>query len=255
VAGFIASQGAEHGIPAAVCCRALGVSRSWYYKWVAGWLPPRVERHQQLVIEVARLFVLHRGKFGSPRITADLREVGWRVSENTVAKIMREQRLVARPRRRRRGTTRPGKGRWRAPDLIGRDFHAERLNRKWFGDGTEIVTDEGKLQVASVLEICSRRVLGFAMSDHHDSALAYAALAMAVAVRGGKEAITGVIMHTDQGSEGRFKGSLQHRCLLAETIVEGRRPCSRVARFLLVPHWCGSCWRAGLVKGRPWPPA
>jgi putative transposase len=197
VAGFIASQGAEHGIPAAVCCRALGVSRSWYYKWVAGWLPPRVERHQQLVTEVARLFVLHRGKFGSPRITADLREVGWRVSENTVAKIMREQRLVARPRRRRRGTTRPGKGRWRAPDLIGRDFHAERLNRKWFGDGTEIVTDEGKLQMASVLEICSRRVLGFAMSDHHDAALAYAALAMAVAVRGGKEAITGVIMHTD----------------------------------------------------------
>jgi transposase InsO family protein len=201
VAGFIASQGAEHGIPAAVCCRALGVSRSWYYKWVAGWLPPRVERHQQLVTEVARLFVLHRGKFGSPRITADLREVGWRVSENTVAKIMREQRLVARPRRGRRGTTRPGKGRWRAPDLIGRDFHAERLNRKWFGDGTEIDTDEGKLHLDSVLDMSSRRVVGFALDEHHDSELARAALVMAVAVRGGKDAIAGVIMHTDQGSE------------------------------------------------------
>jgi putative transposase len=201
VAGLIASQRAEHGIPAAVSCRALGVSRSWYYKWVSGRLPPRAERHQRLAAEVARLFRLHAGRCGSPRITAELRDAGWRVSVNTVAKLMAEQRLAARPRRRRRGTTRPGKGRWRAPDLIGRDFHAERLNQKWFGDGTEIVTDEGKLQMASVLEICSRRVLGFAMSEHHDTALTYAALAMAVAIRGGKETITGVIMHTDQGSE------------------------------------------------------
>jgi putative transposase len=201
VAGLIASQRAQHGIPAAVSCRALGVSRSWYYKWASGRLPPRAERRQRLKADVARLFGVHEGKFGSPRITAELRDAGWRVSKNTVAQLMAEQRLVARPRRRRRGTTRSGKGRWRAPDLIGRDFHAERLDRKWFGDGTEIVTDEGKLQMASVLDICSRRVLGFAMSDHHDAALAYAALVMAVAIRGGKEAIAGVIMHTDQGSE------------------------------------------------------
>jgi transposase InsO family protein len=182
-------------------CRALGVSRSWYYKWVSGRLPPRAERRQRLQAEVARLFGLHGGKCGSPRIAAELRDAGWRVSVNTVAQLMREQQLVARPRHRRRGTTRPGKGRWRAPDLVGRDFHAERLDRKWFGDGTEIVTDEGKLQMASVLDICSRRVLGFALSEHHDAALAYAALVMAVAIRGGKEAIAGVIMHTDQGSE------------------------------------------------------
>jgi transposase InsO family protein len=75
------------------------------------------------------------------------------------------------------------------------------VNQQWYGDGTEIVTDEGKLQMASVLDICSRRVLGFALSEHHDAALAYAALVMAVAIRGGKEAIAGVIMHTDQGSE------------------------------------------------------
>src|SRR5690348_1408481 len=137
---------------------------------------------------------------GLPRITADLRDQGWRVSANTVAKIMAEQRLVAR-RRGRRGGTRPGTGRWRAPDLVGRRFATQRVNRKWYGDGTEIVTDEGKLHLASVLDMGSRRIVGFALSEHHDAELAYAALAMAVAVRGGAEAIGGVILHTDRGSE------------------------------------------------------
>jgi transposase InsO family protein len=153
------------------------------------------------VTEIRRLFAAHRGRYGSPRITADLREAGWRVSTNTVAKIMAEQRLVARSKRARRGGTRPGRGRWRAPDLIGRRFTAAQVNRKWYGDGTEIVTDEGKLYLDSVLDMASRRIVGFALGEHHDAALAYAALAMAVAVRGGRDAIAGVILHTDQGSE------------------------------------------------------
>ena len=81
------------------------------------------------------------------------------------------------------------------PDLVGRQFSASRPNQKWFGDGTEVPTGEGKLHLASVLDIFSRRVLGFAMSEHHDADLAYGALAMAAAVRGGQ--VTGVIMHTD----------------------------------------------------------
>jgi hypothetical protein len=122
---------------------------------------------------------------------------------------MREQRLVARAKRRRRSTTRPGKGRWRAPDLVGRNFPASTVNQKWYGDGTEIVTDEGKLHLASVLDMASRRLVGFALSDHHDAELAHAALAMAVAVRGGKDAVAGVILHTDGGSEGGFNWSSQ----------------------------------------------
>jgi transposase InsO family protein len=121
------------------------------------------------------------------------------VSENTVAQVMREQHLAARRRRRRRSTTRPGKGRWRAPDLVKRDFPAADINQKWYGDGTEIPAGEGKLHLASVLDMGSRRVLGFAQSEHHDAQLAYGALAMAVAVRGGQ--VPGVILHTDQGSE------------------------------------------------------
>jgi len=199
VAVLIAAQREQHQIPHAVACRALGVSRSWYYKWAGGRLPSRAARRQRLKAEVARLFALHAGKYGSPRITADLKDAGWRVSENTVAALMREQGLAARRKRRRKSTTRPGKGRWRAPDLVKRDFPAGQLNRKWFGDGTEIPTGEGKLYLASVLDMASRRVLGFALGEHHDAALAYGALAMAVAVRGGQA--PGVIFHTDQGSE------------------------------------------------------
>jgi putative transposase len=199
VAAFIAAQGDEHGVPLAAACRALGVSRSWFYKWAPGQLPPRAARRERLKAEIRRLFAGHQGKYGSPRITADLRDEGWAVSENTVAALMRELGLAARRKKKRKATTRPGKGRWRAPDLVKRDFPAQVINVKWYGDGTEICTGEGKLYLASVLDVASRRVLGFALSEHHDAELAYGALVMAVAVRGGH--VPGVLMHTDQGSE------------------------------------------------------
>ena len=200
MAAFIASQREQHGVPQAVSCRALGVSQAWFYKWKGGVLPPRAARRQRLRAEVARLFAAREGKDGAPRITAALRDAGWRVSENTVAGLMREQGLAARPGRKgRKRTTRQGKGRWRAPDLVKRDFPAAGINRKWYGDGTEIPTGEGKLYLDSVLDMGSRRILGHALGEHHDADLAYGALAMAAAVRGGRTA--GVIFHSDQGSE------------------------------------------------------
>jgi putative transposase len=199
VAALIAAQRDQHRIPHVVSCRALGVSLSWFYKWRGGTLPPRAARRARLAAEVKRLFESYEGKRGSPMITADLQDAGWRVSKNTVAALMAEQHLAARPKRRRKSTTRPGRGRWRAPDLVKRDFPAVRLNHKWYGDGTEIPTDEGKLHLVSVMEAASRRILGFTLSERHNAAAAYGALAMAVTVRGGQ--VPGVIMHTDQGSE------------------------------------------------------
>jgi putative transposase len=210
VAAFIAAQRAGHGIPYAVSCRALGVSESWFYKWKGGDRSPWRARRDRLKAEIARLFARRKGKDGSPRITAALRAAGETVSENTVAALMRQMGLAARPKTRRKGTTRPGKGRWRAPDLVRRDFGAAAINRKWYGDGTEIPTGEGKLHLDSVLDMGSRRILGHALGEHHDTELAYGALAMAVAVRGG--AVPGVIMHTDRGSEytaSRFRGACQ----------------------------------------------
>jgi putative transposase len=199
VAGFIAAQRADHGVPYAVSCRALEVPGSWFYKWRRGDVSPRRARRERLKTEVRRLFEAHKGKRGSPMITADLHDAGWRVSKNTVAALMAEMGLAARPKRRRKGTTRPGKGRWKAPDLVKRDFPAAGINQKWYGDGTDIDTDEGKLYLDSVLDVGSRRVLGFALGEHHDAELAYGALVMAVAVRGGR--VPGVIMHTDRGGE------------------------------------------------------
>jgi transposase InsO family protein len=201
VAGFIAAQRAQFGVPHATSCRALGLSQAWFYKWAHGDPSPRHARRVQLTAKIKQLFAAHRGRYGSPRITADLVEEGWSVSVNTVAQIMAEKGLRARPPRRRRRTTRQGRGRWRAPDLVNRQFSAAAVNQKWFGDGTEIVTEEGKLYLDSVLDIGSRRVVGFALGEHHDAALAEAALQMAVAVRGGREVIAKVIFHSDQGGE------------------------------------------------------
>ena len=223
MARFIASQRDGHGVPQAVSCRALGVSQSWFYKWKQGELPPRAARRERLKAEIARLFAGREGKDGSPRITAALRDAGWRVSENTVAGLMREQGLAARRRKRRKVTTRPGKGRWRAPDQVKRKFAAGGINRRWYGDGTEIVTGEGKLYLDSVLDMGSRRIVGFALGARHDAALAYGALAMAVAVRGG--AVPGVVFHTDQGSE-YTAGSFRAACERLEIAQSMGRPGS-----------------------------
>ena len=201
MAEFIVAQRDDHGVPHATVCRALGVSEGWFYKWRHGDASPQHARRAQLDARVRFLFAKHRGTYGSPRITADLREEGWVVSENTVAQVMRELGLAARRKKRRKHTTRQGRGRWRAPDLVGRKFAADGPNRRWYGDGTEVPTAEGKLYLDSVLDMASRRIVGFAVGAHHDADLATTALQMAVAVRGGKPAVVGVVFHSDQGSE------------------------------------------------------
>jgi putative transposase len=201
VAAFIVSQREGHGVPCAVCCRALGVSPSWLYKWRAGVLPPSARRRERLDAEVAVLFAARKGRDGEPRITAALREAGWAVSRKAVAASLSRQGRAARPGRRgRRGTTRRGKGRWRAPDLVKRKFAASGINQRWYGDGTEIETGEGKLYLDSVLDTGSRRILGHALGEHHDAALSVAALLMAAAVRGGN--VRGTVMHTDYAEVG-----------------------------------------------------
>jgi transposase InsO family protein len=205
LAAVIAVQRAEHGIPHAVSCRALGVSQAWFYKWRNGDRSPRHRRRLALTAAVRTLFAQHHGSYGSPRITADLRDLGWRVGENTVAAVMAEQHLVARAKHVRRSTTRPDRSARKAPDALGRDFsQPERPDLRWCGDLTEIPTGEGVLYLASVLDLHSWRCVGFALGEHHDADLARAALCVAIAVRGGS--VAGVVFHTDQG--GDYTGEL-----------------------------------------------
>ena len=156
-----------------------------------------------------RSFDASGGRYGSPRVLADLVEDGWRVSKKSVEASMARQGLVARPTRTRRGfLTRPDKAAPPAPDLVKRDFTAPAINHKWCGDLTEVPTDEGKLYLATVEDLASKRIVGFGLSEHHDAELATAALKMAVAVRGGD--VAGTIFHSDRGSEGGINWSSQH---------------------------------------------
>jgi putative transposase len=198
VAAFIGSQRTEHGIPHAVSCRALGLSESWFYKWRDRPATPRQVRRAELAEAIRASFDDSGGMYGSPQVVLDLWVAGWQVSENTVARLMAELGLVGREPTRRRSLTRQGK-RKAAPDRVRRQFNAVAPNLLWCGDMTEIVTDEGKLSLATVLDLFIRRVLGCAMSERHDVELVKASLSMAAASRAG--GVDGVIFHSDRGSE------------------------------------------------------
>jgi len=205
VARFIADQRTSYRVPHALTCALLGVSLAWFYKWLqrAGQPGPhtRQARLRALVdAAVAKAFRAARGLHGSPRLHADMVEAGWRISENTVADSMRRQGLIARRIKRRQGLTRQDKTKAPFPDLLRRDFTAPAPNCRWVGDITEIPTAAGKLYLATVIDLFGRRLLGAATSRHPDADLAADAIRMAVATRGGPQAIKGVIFHTDRGS-------------------------------------------------------
>jgi putative transposase len=200
VARFIADQRTFYRVPHTLTCALLGVSISWFYKWLDRTPTPSQRRRFELDAAVADAFTKARGLHGSPRLHADLREAGWTVSEKTVADSMRRQGLVARKIRRRNGLTRQDNTAPKFPDLLKRDFTASAPNSRWVGDMTEIPTAAGKLFLATVIDLYSRRLLGAATGLHPDAELACEAIKMAVAARGGAEHIGGVIFHTDRGS-------------------------------------------------------
>ncbi|KDE96958.1 integrase [Mycolicibacterium aromaticivorans JS19b1 = JCM 16368] len=212
VARFVADQRTKYRVPHTFTCALLGISVSWFYKWLAragdpdGVHTDSDRRRAALDEAVHTAFNTAKGLHGSPRLAADLRDLGWTVSEKTVADSMRRQHLVARKKRRRGGCTRTDKTAPKFPDLLKRNFTAARPNQKWVGDMTEIPTASGKLYLATVIDLYSRRLLGAATSTRADAGLACAAVQMAVATRGGPQAIwrdeeaQRVIFHTDRGA-------------------------------------------------------
>nr|BFD88407.1 hypothetical protein StreXyl84_78080 [Streptomyces sp. Xyl84] len=198
VAEVISDCKAKQDIPHTLTCRVLGVSESWFYKWRHQPVTAREVRRGKLADAIRQIFDESGGTYGSPKIWITLVRQGWRVSVNTVAHLMAELGLAGRKIRRRRGLTRPGK-RPAFADFVCRDFTADAPDQVWAGDMTEIVTGGGKLYLATVIDLFSRRLLGYAMGERHDAELVVASLHMAAATRGGD--VRGVIFHSDRGSE------------------------------------------------------
>ena len=197
-----AGPAAAGGVPHAVSWRALGVAASTFYKWRGRPPTPARRRRAELDAEARACprFDASGGTCGSPRVRAELRRSGREVSKKTVEASMARQGLWGRAPKRRRGPARPDRRAEPVPDLLRRDFTADGVDEKWVGDFKQVNTAEGPVFPATVEDLFSRRMPGFAQSDRHRTAeLATDALNMAAAVRGGT--VAGVIFHTDKGSQ------------------------------------------------------
>ena len=194
---FIAKHAKEVSVK--LMCRVLGVSRSGYYAWKDR--PPSqcAQENTYLLGLIRRFHKRSRQTYGSPRIWTDLRdEMGIRCSRKRVARLMRANNIRARRRRRYKVTTRAAANRPVAPNLLDQDFTATRPNEKWLADITYIDTDEGWLYLASILDVFSRRIVGWSMGTRLYRQLVENALHMAV---GQRRLEADLLHHSDRGSQ------------------------------------------------------
>jgi putative transposase len=193
---FIDAEKASY--PVTRMCRVLGVSQSGYFAWKDR---PACARQRQDLVYLAHIrtaFALSNGTYGSPRMHRDLVDEGHEIGRHRTARLMRENRLVARQKRRFKRTT-DSEHAWPvAPNLVAQDFTAEAPDRKWGADISYIWTAEGWLYLAVVLDLFSRRVVGWATSDRLKRALAIEALQRAIATRNPSP---GLVHHSDRGSQ------------------------------------------------------
>jgi len=181
-------------------CAWLGVSSSGYYDWLARRARPR-KRDERLAIidEAVRIaFEAERARYGSPRLTVELNESGFAIAENTVAASLRRQGLVAKAGRKFKATTNSAHALAVAPNLLVQDFTCKAVNEKWCGDITYLWCDEGWMYLATVIDLFSRRVIGWSLSHRMTKQLVCDAMSMAFDAR---DDVEGVIMHTDRGSQ------------------------------------------------------
>jgi putative transposase len=184
--------------PVALLCEAVGVSRSAYYAWSKGSPSQRRLANERLLAEIRAIHAEHRERYGSPRIRDELRDRGHHVGKHRVARLMRENGLKARPRRRFRHTTDSRHKLPIAPNILERRFSASAPNEAWVGDITYVWTAEGWAYVAVLLDLFSRRVVGWALRKSLALDLATAALRHALSLR---RPPSGLVHHTDRGCQ------------------------------------------------------
>ena len=184
--------------PIELLCEVLGVSRSGFYAWRTRPESARAREDRRLKIEITSIHVEHRGRYGSPRIQLDLEELGYGISRKRFARLMKEEELKWRRTKRFRTTTDSDHELAIAPNVLGRQFTETAPDRAWVGDMTYIWTDEGWLYLAVILDLFSRRVVGWAMSDRLTTTVATRALEMALSRR---RPTAGLVHHTDRGCQ------------------------------------------------------
>lgn len=197
----VETERTNYQIPVAVTLRALGVSESWFYKHRNRPQTKSEERRTRLDAAIKCVFEAHDGEYGSPRVHLDLIEAPeWEhLSVNTVAERMNVLGLCASKKRRPVSLTRPDKEAFKFPNLLARNFNPVRPDEWWCGDITEIKTWEGKIYLATVIDLYSRRLIGWAIAEHCKAPLVCDALKMAIAIRGGH--VAGVRFHSDRGTQ------------------------------------------------------
>jgi transposase InsO family protein len=195
--GFIKGHGEL--FPIGRMCQVLAVSTSGYYAWLKRPVCQRAKANEALKHKIERIYQASDGTYGSPRIYHELADMGASCSENRVARLMRQHGIAAKQSKKRsiittvRNLADPV-----APNLLNRQFQAVLPNRKWLTDITYIQTEEGLLYLAAVLDLYSRKIVGWAMADHLKTPLPLAALKMALHQRQPK---SGLLHHSDRGSQ------------------------------------------------------
>jgi putative transposase len=195
VSSYRLIEAEKTSFPVHLMCRMLGVSRSGYYGWRDRPPSRRSREDTALTEKVREIHRRSRHTYGSPRVHAELRALGTRCSRKRVERLMRKSGLQGCMRGRRRGTTRRGK-RALAEDLLKRNFAATDVDRVWVADITYVATAEGFLYLAFILDVHSRRIVGWAMESHLRTELVVDALQMAVWRR---KPAPGLVHHSDQG--------------------------------------------------------
>ena len=184
--------------PVTMMCRVLKVSRSGYYAWQVRPESERAKTDRQLTGVIRRLHTESKGVYGSPKITEDLRDEGYRHGRHKVARLMRIAELRGCPKRRFRVTTQRDPSHPVAENLLDQDFTAEVPNQRWAADITYISTNQGWLYLAVVMDLYSRRIVGWSMSRWINRHLVIDALNMAI---GARRPEAELIHHSDRGSQ------------------------------------------------------
>jgi len=179
-------------------CRVLGVSRSGYYLYLRRGLSRRHEENRRLVEKIKQIWHEVRGVYGSPRVTVELRAQGFVCGENRIARLMRENGIKARTKKKFRITTKSDHKLPIAEDLVQRDFSASQMNELWLSDITYIWTWEGWMYLAAVMDVYNCQIVGWALHEHLNKALVADSLSKALHLCSPQP---GLIFHSDRGSQ------------------------------------------------------